>query len=143
MSRLVVTGFMTLDGVMEAPGFEEHRDGKNAWAIQATTKDQQPYKVDELFAAGAILLGRVSSAGGPSIARTMRPWRSASRPASPSSTTTGEAAATAGTRRRTRSRREVEDAGAVIEAAGGTANLWGSSSGAALALICAEQGLSI
>jgi len=39
--------------------------------------------------------------------------------------------------------REVEDAGAVIEAAGGTANLWGSSSGAALALICAEQGLPI
>ena len=37
MGRLVVTGFMTLDGVMEAPGFEEHRDGKNAWAIQATT----------------------------------------------------------------------------------------------------------
>ena len=39
--------------------------------------------------------------------------------------------------------REVEDAGAVIEAAGGMANLWGSSSGAALALICAAQGLPI
>jgi hypothetical protein len=37
MGRLVVTEFMTLDSVMEAPGFEEHRDGKNAWAIQATT----------------------------------------------------------------------------------------------------------
>jgi class 3 adenylate cyclase/dihydrofolate reductase len=60
MGRLVVTEFMTLDGVMEAPGFEEHRDGKNAWAIQATTEDQQRYKVDELFAAGAILLGRVT-----------------------------------------------------------------------------------
>jgi class 3 adenylate cyclase/dihydrofolate reductase len=60
MGRLVVTEFMTLDGVMEAPRFEEHRDGKNAWAIQATTEDQQRYKVDELFAAGAILLGRVT-----------------------------------------------------------------------------------
>jgi pimeloyl-ACP methyl ester carboxylesterase len=39
--------------------------------------------------------------------------------------------------------REVEDAAAVIQAAGGTANLWGSSSGAALALICAEQGLPV
>ena len=39
--------------------------------------------------------------------------------------------------------REVEDAGAVVDAAGGEANLWGSSSGAALALICAEQGLPI
>jgi dihydrofolate reductase len=60
MGRLVVTEFMTLDGVMEAPGFEEHRDGKNTWALSTTTEDQQRFKVDELFAAGAILLGRVT-----------------------------------------------------------------------------------
>jgi class 3 adenylate cyclase/dihydrofolate reductase len=60
MGRLVVTEFMTLDGVMEAPGFEEHRDGKNAWAVQATTEDQQRYKIDEIFAAGALLFGRVT-----------------------------------------------------------------------------------
>jgi pimeloyl-ACP methyl ester carboxylesterase len=39
--------------------------------------------------------------------------------------------------------REVEDIEAVIEAAGGSANLWGSSSGAALAMIAAESGLPI
>jgi pimeloyl-ACP methyl ester carboxylesterase len=39
--------------------------------------------------------------------------------------------------------REVEDIEAVIEAAGGAANLWGSSSGAALALIAAASGLPI
>jgi pimeloyl-ACP methyl ester carboxylesterase len=39
--------------------------------------------------------------------------------------------------------REVEDLGSVIEEAGGKANVWGSSSGAALALIAAEQGLPI
>lgn len=39
--------------------------------------------------------------------------------------------------------REVEDIDAVIEAAGGKAHLWGSSSGAALALIAAGRGTSI
>jgi pimeloyl-ACP methyl ester carboxylesterase len=37
--------------------------------------------------------------------------------------------------------REVEDIDAVIEAAGGSAHLWGSSSGAVLALIAAESGV--
>jgi class 3 adenylate cyclase/dihydrofolate reductase len=60
MGRIVVSEFMTLDGVMEAPGHDEHRDGKNAWALRATTEEQQRFKVDELFAAGAILLGRVT-----------------------------------------------------------------------------------
>ena len=33
MSSVVVVEFLTLDGVMEAPGFEEHRTGRNGWAI--------------------------------------------------------------------------------------------------------------
>src|SRR6185312_8903380 len=39
--------------------------------------------------------------------------------------------------------REVEDIGAVIEAAGGRANLWGSSSGAVLALIATARGVPV
>jgi alpha-beta hydrolase superfamily lysophospholipase len=39
--------------------------------------------------------------------------------------------------------REVEDLAAVIDAAGGSAGVWGSSSGGALALIAADQGLPI
>src|SRR5918996_5254680 len=39
--------------------------------------------------------------------------------------------------------REVEDIEAVIEAAGGSANLWGSSSGAVLAMMAAEHGLPV
>jgi class 3 adenylate cyclase/dihydrofolate reductase len=60
MGRIVVSEFMTLDGVMEAPGHEEHRDGKNAWALRSATEDQQRFKVDELLAADALLLGRVT-----------------------------------------------------------------------------------
>ena len=39
--------------------------------------------------------------------------------------------------------REVEDLGAVIDAAGGSAGVWGSSSGGALSLIAADRGLPI
>ena len=39
--------------------------------------------------------------------------------------------------------REVEDIEAVIEAAGGSANLWGSSSGAALAMIATASGAPV
>ena len=39
--------------------------------------------------------------------------------------------------------REVEDIEAVIEAAGGSANLWGSSSGAVLAMIATASGASV
>ena len=51
---------MTLDGVMEAPGHEEHPDGKNTWALQHATEDVQRFKVEELFAADALLFGRVT-----------------------------------------------------------------------------------
>jgi dihydrofolate reductase len=60
MRRLIASEFVTLDGVMEAPGHEEHRDGKNAWALQLASEDTQKYKIAELDAAGAILLGRVT-----------------------------------------------------------------------------------
>ena len=51
---------MTLDGIMEAPGHDEHPDGKNAWALQHAADDMQRYKIDELFAVDALLLGRVT-----------------------------------------------------------------------------------
>lgn len=60
MRRLVVSEFVTLDGVIEGPGHDEHRDGKNAWALRYASEAQQKYKVDEVFEAGALLLGRVT-----------------------------------------------------------------------------------
>src|SRR5919109_2256359 len=60
MRRLIASEFVTLDGVMEAPGHDQHRDGKNAWALRYAGEDQQRYKSEELFEAGAILMGRVT-----------------------------------------------------------------------------------
>jgi class 3 adenylate cyclase/dihydrofolate reductase len=60
MRRLIASEFVTLDGVMEAPGHDQHPDGKNAWALRYAGADQQRYKAEELFEAGAILLGRVT-----------------------------------------------------------------------------------
>jgi class 3 adenylate cyclase/dihydrofolate reductase len=58
--RLIASEFVTLDGVMEAPGHDQHQDGKNTWALRYAGEDQQRFKIDELFDAGAILLGRVT-----------------------------------------------------------------------------------
>jgi class 3 adenylate cyclase/dihydrofolate reductase len=58
MRRLIVAEFLTLDGVMEAPGFEEHRDGKNAWALRFQTPEMQEFIRDQFSSIGAFLLGR-------------------------------------------------------------------------------------
>jgi class 3 adenylate cyclase len=60
MRRVIVSEFVTVDGVLEAPGHEEHRDGKNAWALQLASEDMQKYNIDQLFAVDALLLGRVT-----------------------------------------------------------------------------------
>ena len=60
MGRLVVSEFVTVDGVMEAPGHDEHRDGRNAWALQLASEEQQRFKIEELDGIDALLLGRVT-----------------------------------------------------------------------------------
>ena len=58
--RLVVIEFMTLDGVMEAPGFEEHRTGRNGWAMQVADTELQGFSGDAIKEAGALLFGRTT-----------------------------------------------------------------------------------
>src|SRR5215211_5713843 len=58
--RLVVVEFMTLDGVMEAPGFEEHRSGRNGWAMRVDDPELQRFSGEQIAAADALLFGRTT-----------------------------------------------------------------------------------
>jgi hypothetical protein len=49
MRRILVAEFITLDGVIEAPGHEEHRDGRNAWALAGTSGDMQQFAEEQLL----------------------------------------------------------------------------------------------
>src|SRR5262245_66299636 len=45
---------------MEAPGFEEHRDGRNAWALRRQDPESEAWNREIVENADAILLGRVT-----------------------------------------------------------------------------------
>ncbi len=56
--KLVVTAFVTLDGIVEAPGFDEHRTGRNAWALRVQADEDEVYNKGQIMSADALLLGR-------------------------------------------------------------------------------------
>ena len=56
--KLVVTAFVTVDGIIEAPGFDEHRSGRNTWALRVQTDEDQVYNKALAMGADAFLLGR-------------------------------------------------------------------------------------
>lgn len=58
--RLVVVEFMTLDGVMEAPGYEEHRTGRNGWAMRADDPELAAFNARQITGADALLFGRTT-----------------------------------------------------------------------------------
>lgn len=60
MRRLIAVEFVTVDGVMEAPGHDPHRDGRNAWALRVASEDVQKFNIEQMFSAHAILLGRAT-----------------------------------------------------------------------------------
>lgn len=62
MGKLVVTEFVTLDGVMEDPGGQQ--GGRGGWAFKFDQGPEgQKFKFDELMASDAQLLGRVTYEG--------------------------------------------------------------------------------
>jgi len=63
MGKLVVSQFVTVDGVMEDPGGSEG-SGHGGWAFQFDRgPDGDQFKLDEVMKADALLLGRVTYEG--------------------------------------------------------------------------------
>jgi dihydrofolate reductase len=63
MGKIVVSQFMTLDGVVEDPGGAESFE-HGGWAFEFERgADGDKFKLDEVFASDALLLGRVTYQG--------------------------------------------------------------------------------
>ena len=63
MSRIVVSQFVTLDGVFEDPGGSEGID-RGGWAFRYERGEEgDRFKLDEVMAADGLLLGRVTYEG--------------------------------------------------------------------------------
>ena len=62
MSELIVSEFLTLDGVMEAPGGEPTHP-HSGWVFDFMSDEQQQYKLRETLDASSLLLGRVTYEG--------------------------------------------------------------------------------
>jgi dihydrofolate reductase len=60
MRKIIVTEFITLDGVIEAPGGNETPHPHGGWQFKYNNPESGKYKVDELAAADALLLGRIT-----------------------------------------------------------------------------------
>src|SRR4051812_2919535 len=59
MRKIIVTEFITLDGVIEAPGGDETDHPHGGWQSNYTKSPEAgKYKVDELASVDALLLGR-------------------------------------------------------------------------------------
>jgi dihydrofolate reductase len=62
MRNVVVTEFITLDGVFEDPGGSEQTE-HGGWSFKFWSDESGKYKSDELVASDAMLLGRVTYEG--------------------------------------------------------------------------------
>ena len=63
MGRIVVTEFVSLDGVMEDPGGSEDFE-HGGWSFEFDRGDEgDKFKLDETMASDALLLGRVTYEG--------------------------------------------------------------------------------
>jgi dihydrofolate reductase len=62
MRKIVVTEFVSVDGVMEDPGGGEDFD-RGGWVFKFPDAEGMRYKLDEVMTHDALLLGRVTYEG--------------------------------------------------------------------------------
>ena len=62
MAKLVVSEFLSLDGVMQAPGGEPGFT-HSGWVMRFPSPDQIKYKLDEVLTHDALLIGRKTYEG--------------------------------------------------------------------------------
>lgn len=58
MRKIIVTEFITLDGVIESPGGNETPHPHGGWQTQYRSPEAGKYKIDELAGVDALLLGK-------------------------------------------------------------------------------------
>jgi dihydrofolate reductase len=58
MRKIIVSEFITLDGVIESPGGNETPHPHGGWSIKDSSPETGKYKVDELASVDALLLGK-------------------------------------------------------------------------------------
>jgi dihydrofolate reductase len=60
MRKIIVTEFITLDGVVESPGGNETPHPHGGWQFNYNHPEAEKYKLDELASVGGLLLGRIT-----------------------------------------------------------------------------------
>ena len=60
MRKIIVTEFITLDGVIEAPGGDETAHPHGGWQFTYDSPEAGKYKLDELSSVDALLLGKTT-----------------------------------------------------------------------------------
>jgi dihydrofolate reductase len=60
MRKIIVTEFITLDGVIEAPGGNETSHPHGGWQPEYSSPEAGKYKIDELSSVDTLLLGKTT-----------------------------------------------------------------------------------
>ena len=63
MRKILVTEFITLDGVIEAPGGNETPHPHGGWQTKYSSPEIGKYKIDELSSVDTLLLGKITYEG--------------------------------------------------------------------------------